>query len=134
MTEETQASSAETQTEDPRFEVKWKKKETASAAPLPREGEDAPSSTPTADGVDLQRKLEEEQQRSKDLYDRWQRAAADLVNLRRRTESERSDVEKFASMVLVSELLPVLDNFDRALTTIPGNLAMLTWIHGVMLI
>jgi molecular chaperone GrpE len=43
-------------------------------------------------------------------------------------------MEKFASMLLVSELLPVLDNFERALATVPGNLAMLTWIQGVMLI
>ena len=37
-------------------------------------------------------------------------------------------------MMLVQELLPVLDNFERAVATIPGNLAMLTWVHGVMLI
>jgi molecular chaperone GrpE len=69
-----------------------------------------------------------------ELRDRWQRAAADLANLRRRTEQEKSEVEKFASMLLIQELLPVLDNFERALATIPGNLQMLTWIQGVMLV
>jgi molecular chaperone GrpE len=37
-------------------------------------------------------------------------------------------------MMLVAYLLPVLDNFERALTTIPGDLGMLTWIQGVALI
>src|SRR5206468_9187359 len=56
------------------------------------------------------------------------------ANLRRRTEQEKGDVEKFASMLLVAELLPVLDNFERALATVPGNLSMLTWVQGVALI
>ncbi len=43
-------------------------------------------------------------------------------------------MEKFASMMLVAELLPVLDNFESAIATIPGNLSMLSWIQGVMLI
>jgi molecular chaperone GrpE len=43
-------------------------------------------------------------------------------------------MEQLASMRLVQELLPVLDNFERAIATIPSNLGMLTWIQGVMLI
>lgn len=43
-------------------------------------------------------------------------------------------MEKMASMTLVYDLLPVVDNFQRALASIPGNLGGLTWIHGVMLI
>jgi len=69
-----------------------------------------------------------------ELQDRWQRAAADLANFRKRTEQEKGDMQKLASMLLVQQLLPVLDNFDRALASIPGNLQMLTWIQGVMLI
>jgi molecular chaperone GrpE len=131
MTEETeQLNSAEGQQEsaDP-FEVKWRKKNERTPAPA-----SAPEATTTAEAGSVQRELDEAQQRIKDLQDRWHRAQADLANLRRRTEQERGDMEKFASMMLVAELLPVLDNFERAIATIPGNLAMLTWIHGVMLI
>lgn len=117
---------------DDRFEVKWRKK--SEPAPRPA-GEQAPEPPSVADDVaTLQRELEAERERTKTLQDRWQRAAADLANLRRRTEEERGEMEKFASMVVVQEILPVVDNFDRALATIPGNLAMLTWVQGMMLI
>jgi molecular chaperone GrpE len=124
--------------DDPRFEVKWRKKSDSSASSTvvtPDLG--ASGATPSAGSADvqpLQRELESERERVKDLQERWHRAAADLANLRRRTEQERGEVEQFASMRLVQELLPVLDNFERALSTIPGNLAMLTWLQGVMLI
>jgi molecular chaperone GrpE len=124
---------------DPRFEVKWRKK---SDPPRPAtatgEGvtgtEGAAPADLAARIAELESELAKERERVKELQDKWQRAAADLVNLRRRTESERGDMEQFASMHLVAELLPVLDNFERAIATIPGNLAMLTWIQGVMLI
>lgn len=112
---------------DPRFEVKWRKKESTPPPPPVEHAE--------AEGQeDLGRQLEEERARTRDLQDKWQRSAADLANLRRRHEQEKSDLEKMAGMSLVFDLLPVLDNFERALTTVPGNLQRLTWIHGVMLI
>lgn len=112
---------------DPRFEVKWRKKESASPPP--------PAENAEAEGQeDLGRQLEEERARTRDLQEKWQRSAADLANLRRRHEQEKDDLEKMAGMTLVFDLLPVLDNFERALTTVPGNLQRLTWIHGVMLI
>jgi molecular chaperone GrpE len=119
--------------DDPRFEVKWRKKE--SSSPPPRSEPEQSASTDGADDIaELRRQLAAAEQRATDLQDRWHRAAADLSNLRKRTEQDKSEVEKFASMMLVADLLPVLDNFERALATIPGNLAMLTWIQGVMLI
>jgi molecular chaperone GrpE len=123
--------------DDPRYEVKWRKKEssTAPASQATVAGNTTPAAAGESETVeDLRRELAKERERVKELQERWQRSAADLVNLRRRTEQERGEVEQFASMLLVAELLPVLDNFERALATIPGNLAMLTWIQGVMLI
>ena len=125
-----------TNLDDPRFEVKWRKRSGAvtSAASTAEEAEPE-SPAESGDTVEaLKQELEAERERVKDLQERWHRAAADLANLRRRTEQERGDVEQFAAMHLVQELLPVLDNFERAIATIPGNLAMLTWIQGVMLI
>ena len=137
MTEDndTTQTSEDTQTavDDSRFEVKWRKKSEPSPNPQGPGAVDS-AQTPGAEVADLQRELEEERKRVTELRDRWQRAAADLANLRRRTEQERSELEKFASMLLVQELLPVLDNFERAIATIPGNLQMLTWIQGVMLV
>lgn len=50
-----------------------------------------------------------------DLADRVLRARAEFDNARRRTERERSDFLQFAAMDLVKEVLPVLDDFERAL-------------------
>ncbi|MGH2449116.1 MAG: nucleotide exchange factor GrpE [Chloroflexota bacterium] len=114
------------QQEEDRFEVKWQKKASSSAAPA--------AEVPETDVTQLRKELDEERERTKNLQERWQRSAADLANLRRRTEQERGELEQLASLVLVQELLPVLDNFQRALATIPGNLSMLTWLQGIMLI
>lgn len=47
--------------------------------------------------------------------DRLLRARAEFENARRRSERERSEFLQFAAMDLVKELLPVLDDFERAL-------------------
>lgn len=133
MTEEIQqdeAATNEDDTGDDRFEVKWRKKNEPTPGPPTEQASETAAQPEVAT---LQRELEAERERTKTLQDRWQRAAADLANLRRRTEEERGEMEKFSSMVVVQEILPVLDNFDRALGTIPGNLAMLTWVQGIML-
>ncbi len=52
-----------------------------------------------------------------DLSDRLLRTRAEFENARKRTERERSDFLQFAAMDLVRDLLPVLDDFERALKT-----------------
>ena len=49
------------------------------------------------------------------LKDRYLRTLADFENFRKRSEREKSDFFKYALAGLMRELLPVLDNFDRAL-------------------
>jgi molecular chaperone GrpE len=43
------------------------------------------------------------------------RTAADYENFRRRTAKEKDDLERFASMRVIREFLPVIDNLERAL-------------------
>jgi molecular chaperone GrpE len=50
-----------------------------------------------------------------ELYDQLLRRAAEFENLRRRTQRERSEILEFAGMETVRELLPILDDFERAL-------------------
>jgi molecular chaperone GrpE len=50
-----------------------------------------------------------------DLADRLLRARAEFDNARRRAERERSEFLQFAAMDLVRDVLPVLDDFERAL-------------------
>ena len=51
-----------------------------------------------------------------DLSDRLLRARAEFENARRRAERERSDYLQFAAMDLVRDVLPILDDFERALS------------------
>ncbi len=46
---------------------------------------------------------------------RYLRAQADFDNFRRRTQKEKEELAQYASMKLITQLLPVLDNFNRAL-------------------
>ncbi len=45
----------------------------------------------------------------------WQRAKADMVNARKRDESERAEFIKFSNERLIEDLMPVLESFDMAM-------------------
>ena len=59
--------------------------------------------------------LEALKRQLQDKQDRLLRALADTENLRRRAQRDREDYIKYASETLLRDLIPVLDNFDRAL-------------------
>lgn len=63
----------------------------------------------------LRKLLAEQTTRAEDYYNRLLRLQADYENFRRRTRQEKEDFYKYASEQLVCALLPVLDNFERAL-------------------
>jgi len=50
-----------------------------------------------------------------ELHDRLLRRQADFDNFRKRAERDRSDFLQYAGMEFVREMLPILDDFDRAL-------------------
>jgi molecular chaperone GrpE len=52
-----------------------------------------------------------------ELHDRLLRRQADFENYRKRAERDRSDFLQFAGMEFVREMLPILDDFERALKT-----------------
>ncbi len=56
--------------------------------------------------------LEEE---NRDLKDRWIRTAAEMENLRKRTEKERAQWMQFANAELLKAVLPVRDDLERSL-------------------
>ena len=88
-----------------------------------------------ADDVEsLREALAEEKAKAQDYLGNWQRAQADFMNFKRRTEQERSEAIKFANAVLVENLLAVLDDLERALENVSAKLAGLTWVDGIALI
>lgn len=83
---------------------------------------------------EAQKRAEDAEKRAQENLDRWQRAQADLANFRRRSQFDREEMEKYAVGALVSAVLPVLDSFDRAWQSLPGQLRRLTWLSGVAMI
>ncbi len=65
------------------------------------------------------------------LTEALQRERADAMNLRRRSEEERLKLGSYYKSSVVSELLPVIDNFERALKHVPQDLATHEYIKGV---
>ena len=51
------------------------------------------------------------------LFDRLARATAEFQNARRRLEADKDQAVSFANSSLIKSLLPVIDNFERALAT-----------------
>ena len=59
------------------------------------------------------------------------RERADAANVRRRAEEDRAKLGSFYKAHVVKELLPVIDNFERALKAIPDDLKDHDYIKGI---
>jgi molecular chaperone GrpE len=75
--------------------------------------------------------VEELEQKIAELTEALQRERADAINVRRRTEEERQQLAGFYRALVVRELLPALDNLDRALKHTPKELQNHDYVKGV---
>lgn len=67
-----------------------------------------------------------------ELTETAKRALADLQNYRRRVEEERAVFVAFANVGLILELLPILDNFNRAFAQVPEEISKTEWFKGAL--
>jgi len=100
-------------------------------APEPEPG---PEAAAQAAEPNLEQQLAEAKAQAAEYLDQWRRTAADLSNYRKRTEREREEITRFSNAALLTRLLPVIDDFDRAMVALPADLRHLTWVEGVALI
>lgn len=89
---------------------------------------------PEEEREQLQSKLEEANGKAEEYLALLQRVQADFVNYRRRTEQERIECARNAKAEVIANLLPVLDNFELALESVPVGAGGLPWVQGVVLI
>jgi molecular chaperone GrpE len=82
---------------------------------------------------DMQRVLDETREQSDEHLRGLQRTAADFANYRRRVDEEREGLSQFSNALLIGKLLAVLDDFDRALETVPPGTNE-GWVDGVRLV
>ena len=90
--------------------------------------------TGAGDTEALKKALAEEKTKAESYLANWQRAQADFINYKRRTEQDKKETGKFANSALILSLLPVLDDLERALDSVPPRLGKLAWVDGIRLI
>lgn len=98
---------------------------------------DAETDAPGASDESLETLRAERDTRAREAgeaQDRYLRTLAEFENFRRRTNRERDDWRRQAQETLLRELLPALDNFDRALAAPPKPGADAAFRTGVKLI
>lgn len=66
--------------------------------------------------------------------DGWQRTQAEFANARKRFEKQRVETYVNANAELVAKLLPLLDDFERALESVPAAERDNPWVSGVGLV
>ncbi len=93
--------------------------------PVEVEPPDANGSAPESTAPDpialLETKIAQLEKEKKDNYDRYLRAAADLENTRKRTKREIEDAKSDAKNRVLKEMLPVVDNLERAIEHAGGG-------------
>jgi len=83
----------------------------------PEVSEASPEETALTDPAELLAERDRLQAEVADLQDRLLRRQAEFENFRRRNERDRSDFLQYAGMEIVREILPILDDFERAQKT-----------------
>ena len=90
------------------------KDEPAALLPEPADVADA-NGAPTSSEIDeLRRQLQEKTEEAGRNYDLFLRERAETENFKKRMAREKSEALRFASEPLVRDLLPVVDNLERA--------------------
>ncbi|GAB6990687.1 nucleotide exchange factor GrpE [Paenibacillus pini] len=92
------------------------------------------SNVEVLDSNHLQGELERYKALADENQQRALRTQADFDNFRKRTQKEKEDFAKYASTKLITELLPIVDNFERALAVAGDNANEESLAKGVSMI
>ena len=90
--------------------------------------------SPQTDLTALQNELEQTKNKLTELTIISQQALADLQNFKKRTEEEKTKFVSFANAGLISDIIPMLDNLDRALSHLPEDPSARNWAEGILAI
>ena len=79
----------------------------------------------------LRQELDQALDEAKEHHERYLRTLADMENLRKRTQREKEDLSKFANENILKEILPVIDNLERAVEHAENNESAEGLLEGV---
>ena len=80
------------------------------------------------------KRYEELAKQAEENQQKYLRAQADFDNYRRRTLKEKEELAQYASMKLIEQLLPIIDNFERALAASEGSSDKDSLVKGLEMI
>ena len=83
---------------------------------------------------DFQSKLVELEKQVQVNLEGWQRSRAEFTNYRRRTQQELAESKDRGALDAVAKMLPIIDDFERALNNIPEEFQDNPWMSGTALI
>ncbi len=70
---------------------------------------------------ELLRKLKDTEKQSEKNYDLYMRTYAEMENIIKRGKKEREDLAKFANESLIKDILPAIDNLERAISHVQDD-------------
>ncbi len=84
--------------------------------------------------TELRNQLKEMELQSAEYLEGWQRARAEFANARKRLEKQRSTAYQNATGDFAAKILPLLDDFGRAMDTVPEEIESNRWYEGIGLV
>jgi molecular chaperone GrpE len=81
--------------------------------------------------IDYQQLAEQLAKENAELNNAMLRERADAMNIRKRAEDEKLKLGSYYKALVVKELLPTIDNFERALKSVPKELESNDYIKGI---
>jgi molecular chaperone GrpE len=106
-------------------------------APAKRTPQDAIIEALIKGKQEAQEALKQTQKEAKDLLDGKVRVQAEFENFRKRVQKDKADTQQFATQGLARDLLPVMDNFERALAHADpskGTEELTTVLQGIRMV
>lgn len=83
---------------------------------------------------ELMKRLDEKSEEAATNYDRWLRMSAELENYKKRVEKEKAEFLKYAHESLIKELLPIVDNLERAIEHARTKKASNALVEGIEMV
>lgn len=88
----------------------------------------------SAEPPTVEEQLAAVQAEAEDYKDRWLRSQAEFANARKRMEKQRLDTYANATANVIEKLLPIVDDFGRAMENLPVEISENSWLEGIQLV
>lgn len=79
----------------------------------------------------FKKKKDKKDEKIEELTDRVKRQMAEFDNFRKRTEKEKSQMFETGAKSIIEKILPVIDNFERGLATVPDEEKESPFVEGM---